>query len=62
MHVVTLRKIRHAIQNKTGLLTTGNVLLHDNLISDYPSYSFDLALSDYHLSMHLKKIVNCNRH
>ncbi|KAJ4448998.1 hypothetical protein ANN_00390 [Periplaneta americana] len=76
----TLKKLRHAIQNKRrGMLTDGVVLLHDNtrphtardtqnLISkfgweqiDHPPYSPDLAPSDFHLFLHLKKFLSGQR-
>jgi len=70
----TVRKLRRAIQNKRhGMLSSGIVLLHDNVrphtaartaqllqqfcweVFDHLPYSPDLAPSDYHLFMYLKK-------
>jgi len=72
----TLKKLRHAIQNKRrGMLSAAILLLHDNarphsaaqtqdLITsfrwgqmDHPPYSPDLAPSDFHLFLHLKKFL-----
>ncbi|KAJ4450185.1 hypothetical protein ANN_01592 [Periplaneta americana] len=73
----TLRKLRHAIQNKRlGMLIAGVVLLHDNArphtarrtaavltefgweLFDHPPYSSDLAPSDFHVFLHLKKFLS----
>jgi len=76
----TLKKLRHAIQNKRrGMLSATILLLHDNarlhyvaqtqdLITscrweqmDHPPYSPDLAPSDFHLFLHLKKFLGGKR-
>ncbi|KAJ4439236.1 hypothetical protein ANN_07356 [Periplaneta americana] len=68
----TLRKLRRAIQNKRrGMLTAGIVLLHDNArctaavltefgweLFHHPPYSPDLAPSDFHVFLHLKKFLS----
>ncbi|GBL62094.1 hypothetical protein AVEN_146441-1 [Araneus ventricosus] len=63
----TLRKLQSAIQNKRrGMLSQGIVLLHDNarphsafvaqnFTFNHPPYSSDLAPSDYHLFLNLKR-------
>jgi len=76
----TLKKLRHAFQNKRrGMLSATILLLHDNarlhsvaqtqdLITsfrweqmDHPPYSPDLAPSDFHLFVHLKKFLGGKR-
>jgi len=76
LYCKTLKKLRHAIQNKRrGMLSATILLLHNNawphsaaqtqdLITtfkweqmDHPQYSPDLAQSDYHLFLHLRKFL-----
>jgi len=76
----TLKKLRHAIQNKRrGMLSATILLLHDNarphsaaqtqdLITsfrwkqmDHPPYRPDLAPSNFHLFLHLKKFLGGKR-
>jgi histone-lysine N-methyltransferase SETMAR len=80
MYCKALKNLRRAIQNKKlGMLTSGIVLLHNNIgrltaarnrallehfnweLFDRPSYSPDLAPSDYHPFTYLKNWLRSQR-